>query len=143
MSYAKLIDGVIEFAPINKGSIMNYNLAIPLLTKDGYKPFIEVDKPKNDRLFKITYCENETNISENIEYLETESQYQKRKENEEIQLQISSLETDIQNLDLKRIRSICEPETKDETTGETWLDYYNSQIQAKREEIRDLKERMN
>ena len=143
MSYAKLINGVIEFAPINKGSIMNYNLATDLLIKDGYKAFIETDKPVNDRLYKVTYSENETNITENIEYLETETEYTNRKNNEQIQVQINSLESEIKELDLKRIRSICEPEIKDEITGETWLDYYNSQIEALRLQIRDLTERIN
>lgn len=34
--------------------------------------------------------------------------------------------TRINEIDLKRIRAICEPEMKDET--QSWLDYYNSQI---------------
>ena len=44
---------------------------------------------------------------------------------------------------MKRIRAICEPEIKDEETGETWLDYYNSQILSLREQIQQLKERIN
>ena len=42
MSYAKINDGVIEFAPKNKDGIMNYNLALELLEKDGYKLLLKL-----------------------------------------------------------------------------------------------------
>ena len=44
----------------------------------------------------------------------------------------------IDELDKKRIRAVCEPSIKDETTGETWLDYYNSEIQKLREQLKNL-----
>lgn len=56
---------------------------------------------------------------------------------------LQELNEELNNLDLKRIRAICEPEVKNEETGETWLDYYNSQILSLREQIQQLKERMN
>lgn len=37
----------------------------------------------------------------------------------------TSLQSRIDELDKKRIRAICEPSVKDETTGQTWLEYYN------------------
>ena len=45
-------------------------------------------------------------------------------------------------MDKKRIRAICEPSVKDESTGETWLDYYNNQVVAIRVQIQELKERI-
>ena len=36
--YAKLINGVLEFAPENKNNILNYNCGPKLLKADGYKP---------------------------------------------------------------------------------------------------------
>lgn len=49
-----------------------------------------------------------------------------------------SLQLKIDELDRKRIRAICEPEVKDTTTGQTWLEYYTLQIQELREEIINL-----
>ena len=143
MSYAKLNDGVIEFAPKNKDGIMNYNLAEDLLLEEGYKPVIESDKPQNARLYKISYSEDENNICEQIDYLETQQEFEKRQLNTELQYMIENLEREINDIDIKRIRAVCEPEIKDETTGETWLDYYNSQIITLRGQIQQLKERMN
>jgi len=51
----------------------------------------------------------------------------------EIQLQIDEI-------DKKRIRALCEPELKDPETGITWLDYYNSQILELRNRIQELYE---
>lgn len=41
-------------------------------------------------------------------------------------------------LDQKRIRAICEPELKNAEEGETWLEYYNSQIFELREKLAQL-----
>ena len=53
MKYAKLNNGVISFAPKNKGNILNYNLNVEEMTKDGYKPFIEAEKEQGK---KLTVC---------------------------------------------------------------------------------------
>ena len=66
----------------------------------------------------------------------------RQKEIEEIEKQINKINEELSELDMKRIRAICEPEIKDEETGETWLDYYNSQILSLREQIQQLKERI-
>lgn len=39
MSYAKLVEGKVEFAPKNKGAILNYNQNADMLLADGYKLF--------------------------------------------------------------------------------------------------------
>ena len=142
MVYAKLIDGKIEFPPKNKGRIINYNLSKDLLIKDGYKVFNEAEKVVNDRYYKLIYREDENNIFEYVEFLETEAEYLKRKENEQIQVEINSLESKIKEIDFKRIRAICEPENKDEKTGKTWLEYYNTQIFDLRKKLQELKERL-
>ena len=54
--------------------------------------------------------------------------------------EISDIRQNLDNLDKKRIRAICEPEIKDTETGETWLDYYNSQIQELRDRLQELTE---
>lgn len=60
---------------------------------------------------------------------------QLQKQNQE---QINNLKQQIEELDKKRIRAICEPSIKDATTGETWLEYYNSQIETIRKQIQTL-----
>src|SRR5574344_429746 len=56
-------------------------------------------------------------ISDTEEY----KQYIHKKEVAERKAEI---ESELLELDSKRIRAICEPTVKDEVTGETWLDYY-------------------
>ena len=141
--YAKLKNKYqLEFAPNYKDGIFNYDLDIENLINDGYKPVIETEKPIIDRKFEIIYVENEDNICESIVYLETEEEYQNRKNNEIIQLEIDLLNSQINELDLKRIRAVCEPSIKDEITGETWLEYYNAQVINLRNQINTLRERI-
>lgn len=142
MKYAKLINGEIEFAPVNKGAICNYNLDVKLMLSDGYKNFIEIEKPTTDRFFEISYKEDANQISEIINYLESEEEYLKRKTNESLQSEINSARATLKEIDSKRIRALCEPEVKDESTGETWLDYYNAQILELRKQLQNLQERI-
>ncbi len=141
--YAKLDnDGNLKFAPKNKNGVLNYNLNKNLLKAHGYKEFIEIEKPQNSRKYKITYSETDENIKESLEFLETEEEYQNRKEKEEVLLDIDLLNSKIRDIDLKRIRAICEPSVKDSTTGETWLEHYNAQILELREQLQTLQERI-
>lgn len=141
--YAKLINKYqLEYAPQNKGSIFNYNSNEELMLKDGYKPVILADKPNNDRFFEIQYIESDKNIEEVINYTESEEEYSKRKNNEDIQLEVDLINSKINEIDFKRIRAICEPKIKNEETGETWLEYYNAQIFELREQLRTLQERI-
>ena len=56
----------------------------------------------------------------------------------EIERRISEIKAELSELDTKRIRAVCEPSIKDETTGETWLDYYNNQASILREELQTI-----
>lgn len=77
--YAKLISKTeISFPPKNKDNILNYNLNIDLLIADGYKEFIEVERPITNRFYHIEYQENETNITEVIVYDETQMEADER-----------------------------------------------------------------
>lgn len=51
---------------------------------------------------------------------------------------INALLEQIKTLDEKRIRAVCEPSVKDEITGQTWLDYYNSQINVLRQKLSEV-----
>lgn len=50
----------------------------------------------------------------------------------------ADLQLQIEEIDLKRIRAIAEPELKDAENGLTWLEYYTQQIQELREQIANL-----
>lgn len=52
--------------------------------------------------------------------------------------EIKTIKKQIEDLDKKRIRAICEPSIKDEITGETWLDFYNTQIIELRNKLTTL-----
>lgn len=64
--YVKLIENRIEFAPKNKGEILNYDIAVDLLLADGYKPLKEAEKPTDGSAYTITYKEYKGSIKEII-----------------------------------------------------------------------------
>ncbi len=65
--------------------------------------------------------------------------YENDKQNEFIQQRINEIHTELETLDTKRIRAVCEDEIKNESTGETWLDFYNGQVYDLRVELASLK----
>lgn len=84
MKYAKFISQTeIEFPPKNKDGICNYDLDIDLLVQDGYKQFIEVERPETNRFYHIEYENNIDNITETIIYDETQQEADERETREE------------------------------------------------------------
>lgn len=77
------------------------------------------------------YIYSDDKLIENPQYAELKQKNLNQERKSEIQRQIDEL-------DKKRIRAICEDEIKDEKTGETWLEYYNGQIFQLRSEIQSL-----
>lgn len=71
------------------------------------------------------------------EKLNTEA-YSLKKQEYEKETRKFEIQNELNTLDLKRIRAICEPELKNPETGETWLEYYNNQILTLRDELTDL-----
>lgn len=53
MKYAKIIDGKIQYAPHNKGDILNYDKNEELLLADGYLPV--KDKQPDDNQIQVGY----------------------------------------------------------------------------------------
>lgn len=51
---------------------------------------------------------------------------------------ISKIIEKLNELDSKRIRAVCENQIKDSQTGETWLEYYNSQANELRNELQAI-----
>ncbi|MBQ8669076.1 hypothetical protein IJ472_04805 [bacterium] len=68
--------------------------------------------------------------------------YENDKQKQFIKERIEEIYENLNTLDIKRIRAVCEDEIKDEKSGETWLDYYNSQIYDLRVELASLKEQL-
>ena len=106
---------------------------------DDYR--IEILRDEQGKEVKI-FALKPNEIIENGEAI-INTNYEQEVEKMQLQYQIQELNESIAKLDLKRIRAICEPSLKNEETDETWLDYYNSQIQEKRLQIQELTERIN
>lgn len=64
-------------------------------------------------------------------YKQKKVQFEKEKRKNEIQIEMNEI-------DRKRIRAMCEPELKDAKAGTTWLEYYNTQIKSLRDELTQL-----
>ena len=89
-----------------------------------------LDINRNPDKYKI--IDNQlVNISDTEEYREI-------LQAKEVQRRIETIKKELEELDTKRIRAVCEPSIKDETTGETWLDYYNNQASILREELQTI-----
>ena len=99
-------------------------------TFDVPEPFIEVTEEENSKM---------SEDSENVYF------YQKKKlvpvskaEIEAKEKRKKEIFEELDLLDTKRIRAVCEPSIKDAETGETWLQYYNSEIEMLRAELGSL-----
>ena len=71
------------------------------------------------------------------EYIHTDD-YQKYLAEQKKKDEISEILFRLKTLDEKRVRAICEPEVKDESSGDTWLEYYNSQIFVLRKRLAEV-----
>lgn len=68
--------------------------------------------------------------------------YENDKQSEFIQHRINEIYAELEVLDTKRVRAVCEDEVKNEATGETWLDFYNAQVYDLRVELASLKSQL-
>lgn len=120
MKYIYLEDGIL-------------NGAGEVLQLDEYVKNIEV----NDEIY-------ENFVNEPLKYIYSDGkiienpQFEKIKQQELNEQRKIEIQNQLQELDNKRIRAICEDEIKDEKTGETWLEYYNAQIYQLRNELQSL-----
>ena len=81
--YAKIIEGQVEFAPRNKGSVLNYNLDVERMLSDGYKHFTQSETPQTIRMYHFEYVETPEEITEVIVYDETQEQAEERRAQQE------------------------------------------------------------
>ncbi len=54
------------------------------------------------------------------------------------QQRIAEIKLELETIDKQKIRAITEPEIKDKTTNESWLEYYNNKAKGLREELKTL-----
>ncbi len=115
---------------VQDGKINGYGEAIQLtegvqnieVSEDVYNEFIQ--EP-----LKYIYADGK--IVEN-------PNYENEKQREFIEKRLDEIIQELEILDAKRIRAVCEDEVKSERSGETWLDYYNAQIYDLRVEYKSL-----
>ncbi len=115
---------------VQDGKINGYGEAIQLtegvqnieVSEDVYNEFIQ--EP-----LKYIYADGK--IVEN-------PNYENEKQREFIEKRLDEITQELEILDAKRIRAVCEDEVKSERSGETWLDYYNAQIYDLRVEYKSL-----
>ena len=62
--YAKLVSGVLEFAPKNKDNICNYDLDVDQMIADGYKIFVPAVIDPTREYVNFRYIETPTQIVE-------------------------------------------------------------------------------
>lgn len=77
------------------------------------------------------YIFKDNKIVENPDYTEVKTRNSALEEIDQLKLELNSLDT-------KRIRAVCENEVKDSETGQTWLEYYNEQVFQLRERLNVL-----
>lgn len=83
-------------------------------------------------------------ISDNDKYIYSEEKiipnpnYEKILKERNKSEKISKIIEKLNELDNKRIRAVCENQIKDSQTGETWLEYYNSQANKLRSELQAI-----
>ena len=131
--YAKNENGTLIFPPQNKDNILNYNQNSSLLEADGYIDYSDAEMALYNGGTGYSFNENNkiVDITQTDEYKAKAATAEKAKKINNLQFQISEI-------DRKRIRAMCEPSIKDETTGQTWLEYYNLQVQELRTQINEL-----
>ncbi len=87
--------------------------------------FDEYSKDKEKYIFK----ENKIIINPDYDSIINKRTNENRK---------SEILKQLNELDTKRIRAVCENEIKDESTGQTWLDFYNQEIIELRKQLSEL-----
>lgn len=110
------INGVGEFPCVDEGSIC---LEISREVFDKY--IQDVD----------TYIYKDGKIVENPDY----ELIKIKKQNAQ---KACDIKIELDNLDSKRIRALCENDVKDAKSGQTWLEYYNTKAKSLREELASL-----
>jgi hypothetical protein len=117
--------------------LQNNNPIISDFSNDLLIYELEIKELENEtvKTFNQSKYENQNgqlaDISDTQEYKDKIAQEQK-------EIQKAELQSQIDELDKKRIRAVCEMEIKDEASGQTWLEFYTEQIHGLRRQIISL-----
>ena len=84
----------------------------------------------------IAVNETEYSFEDGVWKKLTSEQVQYKQLNIQNAVRINEIQSELNDLDKKRIRALAEPSLKDEET--TWLEYYNSQIITLRNELNQI-----
>lgn len=76
-------------------------------------------------------------IFEDNKIIENPNIEKERQQTQNIQ-NLENLKYELNELDKKRIRAICEKGIKDTSTGQTWLEFYNQKVVELRNKINNL-----
>lgn len=117
---------------------MSYKLPKPytkmqraaFVAKYSYDMGLKIEETENE-LFAIN--QNETIIDGQVQL---NLNYEIEKAEKDKQVRIEELKEQLEELDKKRIRAICEPSMKTET--QSWLEYYNEQVEHIRQVMAEL-----
>lgn len=96
--------------------------------------------PLNPTIYNVDRWEETKDeyVLDGYEYVIKDEAWEEKQRQKEIEEEKSSIKSQLKELDEKRIRAICENEIKDETTGETWVEYYNNQVIELRKQLNNL-----
>ena len=127
---------------IKKGQIMTNILTKPYTGKD-YADFVVLANSNGQRVEQddnavYAFYEYEELQNGQIVDVSNTDDYKVKKQAQENAIKKADLQSQIDDIDKKRVRAICEPAIKDSTIGQTWLDYYNQQTKDLRAQIASL-----
>lgn len=122
--YGKIENG--QFVPAPYGDV-------DYLVGQGYKPFDE------DLHVRLNTNPQQVIIQgDKLVDITNTADYKARVTEREKIIRIVDLQAQIDELDKKRTRAGFEPSVKDGSSGQTWLEYYTSQIQDLRTQLSSL-----
>lgn len=141
--YVKFIsEMLIEYPPINKGEILNYNLDIDCLIKDGYKELIEAEKDPT-KVYSITYIEKKgkiievaTEINSNLDELKATKIYENNTKRNEALLKGVEYRNVLFDSDIdQKINLLITVSTMSDDEIITWFGMDNKALECTKEDL--------
>lgn len=129
--YAKIENGQLITGYNGYNGIIGLADDVDLMTANGFKPFDDDLVSKYFASMAIIQKGKLIDITDTADYKAKIAEQEKNAKTADLNAQIEAI-------DKKRIRAIAEPAVKDEVSGQTWLEFYNGQIQVLRQQIQEL-----
>ncbi len=117
---------------------MSYQLQKPYTDKQRADFIVEYNHNRSMAVFETENCLYALEANEIMVNGEPEIDvdYESKQAEKERQNRIKELKKQLEELDKKRIRAMCEPSMKTET--QSWLEYYNEQVAEIRQVMAEL-----